>query len=304
MLKNILISLFLGLIYVGIPISYTPTSGISLLQCLLIILLPLPVLLAIFSFRFWIAMLCFVPSLVLIFTNLSDYFLINVLFTIPLLIIFCYKSINQINAGKYVPILLILYSIVILLCIDAYFNKNNLSLINSILDNVHLWVIQLNSINPNIMKNYNSTFLINFISFMLPASIAFCFYIILIINYIIAVYVAKINNVNTANLKIGYNLPKYYIYLFISFLIVTLITYYKVKNNWHILYIMYNIATITFIPFLVAGFGVINYLIEKHKGFIFLFIVLLLSLSFYVIIILCFLGFLKEAKLITIAKKN
>lgn len=301
MLKNILISLFLGLTYVAIPIAMYPT-GNYYIQSILLILLPLPMLLGIFFFSFWVTLLSFAPSVIMIISNLSASISVSVVITIPLLIIFCFINIVRNNVGKYIPILLSLYPIIVLISIDAYFNKNNLSLINYILDNVHSLIIQINSFSPEVIKNYNSNFLIKFISFIMPTGIAFCFYILLSVNYVLATYIAKINKVNVERIRIGYDLPKYYVHFFISVLVVTLITYYVIKNNWHILYIMYNIATILFIPFLVSGFGVINFLRTKYKGFIFLFIILLFVLQLYLIIMLCFLGFLKEAKLFTYSK--
>jgi len=296
MLKNITLSFFLGLLYLFIAASFLFPSGNFFIQYLLFLLVPLPIFLVIFAFPFWIAVLGFIPILFLMLVNLSYAVNINILITIPLLIIFIFIHVKQKNQGKYIPVIISCYSAILLIFTNFYLSRNNFSLPDIILDSLHTVVLQINSSNPTLLDSYNSKSLIDMIAFLLPTFIGFVFYIILTSNYIFANWLINKNNSNIKKLQIGFNLPKYYIHCFVILLIITLATHYLTKNNWHIMYIMYNIAIIMFIPFLVSGFGVINFIINKNKLFLFLFILILLISSLYLIGILCLLGFLKEAK--------
>src|SRR5699024_10843673 len=116
--------------------------------------------------------------------------------------------------------------------------------------------------------NYNSEYLMEVVSFILPTFIAFVFYIMLSSNYIFDNLLINKNTHNLQYLQIGFNLPKYFVYCFILLLIITLAIHYLTKNIWYIMYIMYNIAMIMFIPFLAPDFGVLNFIISKNKLFL------------------------------------
>ncbi|MGV3278470.1 hypothetical protein ACFX5K_02330 [Rickettsiales bacterium LUAb2] len=293
MLKSIFVSLGFGIIALFMLMSLFMTDGAFIFKYFLFIFAPFPILLSILTFNIWGALISFVPLFASIFYSVDTFLIIIASYLLPLIIVYLFINVKKYSVGKYIPVIFIAYAVIALIATDIILLKNNLILPDITLDFVDTVLFQIKGMSGlTLPANIDTT--AKLVALTLPAIVGIMFFIIMNFNYVLANWVSKNNN--TQNQSIGSNLPKYYIHMFILELILCLLIHFTVKDSWHVNYILYNIAMIMFIGFLVPGLGLISFIVNKNKIFLFLFILIFFVSSVYLIAILCLLGFLKEAK--------
>lgn len=308
-LKDTLYSFGLGTLYVFLIIDLNEPSSVSFLGVLLIFLSSTLLIMAVLLFKsLWVSLWAFFPLLLeALFLLLyhrsvpSTLFTNELLYSLPVLLILCFSHLKQSFIGRHIPLLIIYYIVFIFVVMDGYLNFIGVNTYSYTMRAITAVIQKLNEASLLSHKITYTPLELSEISFFIPAAAALMLFFILIVNYTLATLLSQrylLLYRETKRFFLSPDLPNYYIYLVIIVWAITLIYHHYFNFSLHILYIMYNISVILFVPFCIAGLGVLNYLTARKTILMvpaFLFAVLIGGP--YTFGVLALLGFLKETNL-------
>jgi len=243
----------------------------------------------------------FLACLLLFFTidDIMVIYFFGIYSVLPVFVLFITLKISK--RPSFVTVAFALYSLIVFLItfLIEYYNGNKL-----------IYDIEFVLYMISIMMKLDSIFYVEFLDkyfkiaiFLLPFVISIMISFLLLMNYYIGFAIAKKSNkyLSDSYMKI-YNIPSFYIFLFVSIVAMILsFDYFVVKKvilSYNVSYVLRASLLILLIPFVFSGIGITQIFLKNRLFLSFVFYVMLVFFSLYIICFLILLGIVREIGLL------